>query len=309
MQWHRGDIVAFNPIFRTSLGFPISLVSVDIKIDFCDAEDLVSVLPYTAMSVPAPDSGYAGYGWAMLPDQNLGKYKVTYRVTTSFLTLYFYSEFQVIEPVESVGYGSVLANVIVIDSEARPVGGVELRVYARDDVSFTTVLYRAYTDSLGKRSFNINEGLYTLMAIHPSYYFSNILFETVLPGPVDISILANSVPQAPPPEHGLSVVYGRVRNLSLLPVLNARVVCSLVVVSIDPFNQGAGYQVDTVINPDLSIQYTNELGSWQMSLVPNSELTPTGTSYEFKVYKDMELWYTKYLTLSSSDKLVNLECP
>ena len=192
--------------------------------------------------------------------------------------------------------GGVPVNVTVLDSVAlTPLANVSVQVYLQSDTTFLNVIAIGFTNTLGQVSVFVPPNTPIKIRYVKSGYQELVVSFTSQnisqPPTVRVDSLTSilMVPSFP----GAVVVFDNLIDDRGQPLSGIPVIARL--------NLKPGFVTSTgqLISPDFSETVTDSLGFWQLPLIPNPLITPSGTKYEIEVGK-LEPRIRKTATVATS---------
>ena len=181
----------------------------------------------------------------------------------------------VVNNIPGSGSGAYACTLFVVETAtSSSVPGVFIRALNDSETSTAAI---GETDSNGRVLFSLDAAEYHLFAYATGYDFT-VLPETVTvttSGANDTLYATRFDPGAPPPA-GLCRVYGYIQSLGSDNLEGVTVTASVLTA---PLRWD-----DVVISPYAVSTLSDTAGYWYLDLIPNSDLTPNGTVYDFTMY-------------------------
>ena len=171
------------------------------------------------------------------------------------------------------GTGANQVTVYTLQSPATPIADVQVQILNQGQTATMGLLS---SDASGKSVFAQNNGIYKLRMVKTGWQFT-VPESIIVVGNTADTFFASIFNPGSPPSPSLCRVYGWVNNLSGAgdsgTVIAARIKTS-------PLR----YQT-AIISPYEKRDTTNSQGYWYLDLYPDTLLTPSGTKYEFMMFK------------------------
>ena len=171
--------------------------------------------------------------------------------------------------------GNHLVSLYVLDAEdSTAISKCDVKIVGAD-MKTTHGLW--YTSSAGLAVFGLMDGDYKIAPFKAGYSFGNLPLELEVDGnALADTIWATAFDPGNPPLIGLCRVYGWVFGAGYDSLTGVTVQAKI---KESPIRAGF-----VVISPYEKITATDSTGYWYLDLLPNEDLTPNDTKYQFSIY-------------------------